>query len=862
VSGRVESIEGHERVPVGEGFEMALAPAGAAAGLEDFAKVGGGFMPATVPSTAASVLASHRQLSLDGPPRRLDAEDVLYRGPLKGGPAEKGERVVLALEGLATIADVFIDGERILSSRSMFLSHRVDVTEKLRAGSELALLFRGLDPILQVRRPRPRWRTPMVEHQQLRFVRTTLLGRTPGWSPPVAAVGPYRAIWLERRRGLTVESARLRAHFDGRDGHVDVEVVVGSAGESRVDRAVLTVTRGGHVFESQLERWGVTEDGHVKLVGSLVIRGASPWWPHTHGEPATYRASVLLSSGARAQRAELGAIGFRSVVLDCRDDELRFEVNGAPVFVRGAVWMPLDPLTLRSEREAYLAAVAQAKDAGMNMLRVSGTTVYEDEAFYDACDEAGILVWQDLMFANMDYPFDDPELGALATREAEEVMNRLGSRPSIGVICGSSEGEQQAAMWGAPREIWSPKLLAHDFAALARRLTPKTPYWPSSAHGGAFPHQNDRGTTSYYGVGAYLRPLEDARRSDVKLATECLAFSNVPCEATLLAMPGGDGIRAHHPVWKQRAPRDLGAGWDFEDVRDHYLSELFRVDPVALRARDHERYLALSRVVTGEVMSAVFDEWRRGRSRSSGGLVWFLRDLWAGAGWGVVDARGEPKAPWFYLRRAFRPLHLALSDEGTNGAFAHVVNETEQPFEGELEIVLLRDAETVVDRARCPILVEGRGFAEIPVASMFSALADTTYAYRFGPPALDVVWARLTAAGSSAPDREAFLFPVGRPVEARADLGLVGEASPRGDGSFDLRVRTRRLAFAVSIAADGLAPSDDFFHVGPGSEVHVVLTPRQGKSVKTLRCALSALNAATSVRVSLRAPASGSDIGG
>src|SRR6185503_8401886 len=151
--------------------------------------------------------------------------------------------------------------------------------------------------------------------------------------------------------------------------------------------------------------------------------------------------------------------------------------------------------------------------------------------------------------------------------EARQQLARWVGRPSLTVLCGDSEGEQQAAMWGAPAADWNRPLFRHVLPAAAAALCPDVPYWPSSASGGAFPHQPSAGSTSYYGVGAYLRPLDDARRSEVRFASECLAFANIPGPRGL---PGGGGTKVHLPSWKARTPRDLGAGWDFDDVRDHY----------------------------------------------------------------------------------------------------------------------------------------------------------------------------------------------------------------------------------------------------------------------------------------------------
>ena len=148
--------------------------------------------PATVPGTVASSLREAGRWSLDSTPRRFDAEEWWYRTRFSADPPAADERVYLVFDGLATLAEVWLNGKQLLTSANMFLAHRCDVSALLSTDNQLYIRFAPLDAFLAARRRRPRWRTPMVEHQQLRWVRTTLLGRTPGWSPPAAPVGPWR----------------------------------------------------------------------------------------------------------------------------------------------------------------------------------------------------------------------------------------------------------------------------------------------------------------------------------------------------------------------------------------------------------------------------------------------------------------------------------------------------------------------------------------------------------------------------------------------------------------------------------------------------------------------------------------------
>lgn len=807
--GRVRGVTGTVRHALSHGWQVAAAkPAGdldaLPAGLDSLR-----WFAATVPGTAASALRAAGAWSWDDR-RAFDAEDWWWRVPLGGATG------VLAIDGIATMWDCFIDGELAGRGDSMWRRQELDVS----GAKELVIRCRALEPELGKKRPRPRWKVPMLEQQQLRWFRTTLLGRTPGWSPPCPAVGPWRPIWLEERGPVRPGEVTLDATVVGDTGFVQIGAQLAGA-----DAATLVVTRGGDRHELAL----AGDTG--AWCGALAIDAPVRWWPHTHGEPARYALAIEAKRGAETFTIDLGHIGFRTIEVDQTGGDFRVIVNGVPVFCRGACWTPLDVVALSAPAEAYGAAVAQLARCGMNMVRVGGTMIYESDALYDALDEHGVLLWQDVMCANMDYP---DELATQLSAEVAEEFARLQARPCVAVVCGGSEIEQQAAMWGAARERWSSPLFDEVVRGAVRLRLPGACYVTSSATGAGFPHAANAGPSSYYGVGAYLRGLDDARRSEVRFASECLAFANIPADP---ALP-----RAHAPAWKARSPRDLGAGWDFDDVRDHYVRELYGVDPVALRSTDHDRYLALGRIATGEVMERTFAEWRRARSQCRGGLLWFLRDLWPGAGWGVVDSAGAPKSAWYALRRALAPVALALTDEGVNGLALHVVNDRPAPLAGRLELTLWRSGETEVGRDSADVEVPAHGAIELAAASLFDSWLDLSWAYKFGPPVAHVIHARLV--GSDV-ERDAFWFPAGMPSQREPNVGLTAVAT-----GHLLEIRATRFAQSVTIDAPGFAADDHGFHLAPGQTRRIALSRLAGDD-KPVRGTVSALNADATARIEI-----------
>ncbi len=792
------------------------------------------------PGTVAQALDRVGKLAWSTPPE-LDGQDHWLRCRLPDllPPGDQ----VLVFEGLATFAEVWLDGERVLSTSNMFVTHSVDVTACLRAGSELTLCFRSLASRLAARRPRPRWRTRIVEQQQLRWVRTSLIGRTPGFCPRIVPVGPYREARLESRPDLHLNAASLRTRIEDEKGLVELDLTLSAVG-TRPLPARATLRIEGAAGAAELTLNSQVEADKARFHGSVRLDSIALWWPHTHGEQPRSRCTLVLDGGVEI---ELGQVAFRSLRadLDCDGRGFGIVINDTPVFCRGACWTTDDVLSLGADSDKLRATLLLVRAAGMNMLRIGGTTSYESDAFYELCDELGILVFQDFMFANMDYPVADAEFRSQVEQEAREVLRRIGARPSLTVLCGGSEVAQQAAMLGMPRELWTGPLFDELLPAISRDLAPGIPYFPSSPWGGELPFYVNEGIGHYYGVGAYLRPLEDARRADVRFATECLAFANVPERATLEGFLGDLEMPQHHPRWKERVPRDRGAAWDFEDVRDHYVRTLFAVDPHTLRYSDPERYLALGRAAVAEVMEATFAEWRREGSRCRGALVFWLKDFWEGAGWGVIDSRGLPKSAYYGLARALQPVSLHCTDEGVNGIVLHAINESALPITANLRVTLYREGEVVVAQADHPLTLLARSVSAHPVERLLGRFADSGFSYRFGPAGHDLIAASLASADHVL--ARAFHLPLGRGRAVEPDLGLTAVAATQA-GRPGIHVSTRRFAQHVCLDVDDHTPRDSGFHLEPGSTRWIELVPRTNKAVE-VRGSVTALNTSNTTRI-------------
>ncbi|OZF04266.1 beta-mannosidase [Rhodococcus sp. 15-2388-1-1a] len=713
-------------------------------------------------------------------------------------PTGGHRRVRVRFDGIATRAQIWIDGVQRRTVASMFVPETLDLTD---CGDTVAIAVHveSLAAHLKSRRPRGRWRSSLIAAQGLRHERTTMLGRAPVYGPLPVPVGPWRPVSMTVIPD--VRRVDLRTSVSGTDGVVTLRADLDAPGVARI------------LIDDRAFELGTVE----RIDRAVTLPDVELWWPHTHGRPRTYRVALEVDGIVHP----MGFVGFRTIELDRTAGGAVLTVNGENIFCRGGTWTPLDPVRLWSPEADLRAALEQLRSAGLNMVRIVGTLVYEQPEFWSLCAELGIMVWQDVMFGTIDPPTDDTYTAAV-TRELDAFADIVSANPALMVVSGGSETQQQPTMLGLAAEDQRMELLdsvVPDF--LADRL-PAVAYVtssPSSAQGELHTHVGD-GIAHYFGVGGYLRPLSDIRTAGVRFAAECLAFAVPPERAQVEKFFGSAAVAGHHPDWKAAVPRDRGSSWDFEDVRDHYVRTIFGVDPHLIRRDDAELYLDYGRAAIVEAFTEAFGHWRRASSGCAGALVLTLRDTVPGAGWGIVDTAGVPKAPFYALARASAPVALLLSDNGLDGYSVELVNDG-PARSGSIRVVLhaLRGSHEFERTVNAP----ANGSIALTVDSIVGTFTDVNHAYRFGSRTYSAVTVLFLDDNGIEVTRTTAL--VG--AQSRQNtVGLTVDVVEKDSGTWELTVRSDWPAQYVCVDIEGFEVSDSWFHLAPNEPRTLTLVSR------------------------------------
>ena len=586
--------------------------------------------------------------------------------------ADDQERVDLVFHGLDTVASVRLNGVTVLESYNMHRVYRVPVRDALVEGTnKLVVDFAAPVPYADRMSLELGYR-PHVNHHPYNAIRKMACNFGWDWGPDVVTVGIWRPVELHSWSTARMFNVRPITSVAADLGMLTVHADVERAGDAPL---VLRATIAGRSVEVP-----VTGDSATVVIQLENIRR---WWPHGFGEQALYDVVVELLSAGRLVDRWNSRVGFRSVRLDTLADEhgtsMTFVVNDVPIFVRGANWIPDDAFVHRVSRERYGRRISQAISANINLLRVWGGGIFESDEFYELCDELGVLVWQDFLFACASYAEEEPMYSEIEA-EARDNIVRLMPHASLILWNGSNEN-----LWGYYDWNWQGRLEGRTWGAgyyhrllpaLLAELDPLRPYTPSSpwSPGTEEHHPNDPAHGSMHIWDLWnQRDYEDYRSYTPRFVAE-FGWQGPPTWSTLTESISDDPLTPESPGMLVHQKAASG--------NDKLTDGLVRHLPLPDNIEDWHWAMSLNQATA---MTVGIEHLRSLSPLCSGSIVWQLNDCWPVTSWAAIDGYGRAKPLLYAIAHSYADQLITIQPRG-DGLVVVLVNDHANDWRGELRV--------------------------------------------------------------------------------------------------------------------------------------------------------------------------------
>ena len=790
------------------------------------------WFPATVPGTVHTDLMANELI--EDPFFRLnersvqwvDKEDWMYETTFNATAEEvNAENQEIVFKGLDTYADVYLNHERILVADNMHRTWKCDVKGKLREGENLLEVY--FNSPIKVDLPKYdqydyTFNTGPDQSQNGGIFNKTLsiFARKAGyhygwdWGPRLVTSGIWRDIDLVTWNGLKLDNVQY-IQKDVNASRAEMKTVVRVFSDSDLQNAEVSITADGKTVATKKT---ALKKGMNNVTLDYTVKKPRLWWTNGLGEPYLYDFNTTVKAG-KDEVAQSDAIGIRSLKLITKDDaqgrSLTFELNGKPVFMKGVDMIPLDNFLPRVSHEKYDKHVLDAKAVNMNMIRVWGGGVYEDDYFYDLCDRNGILVWQDFMFACSTYPADEAFLANIR-QEAIDNVERLRNHCSIALWCGNNECQDVYYGWGGRYNYYKEKgveeLTTKQFKDMYFRTLPEVvdeygggiSYRPSSPY--AFedtPSDGIHGDAHYWGVWHGRDSIGHYNVEKARFFSE-YGFQSFPeLESVKIYAPEERdwSINSEVMMAHQRA------GSYANNLIKEYMDEEFRTP------EDFPSFLYVGSILQGDAIKTAVEAHRRDMPHCMGTLVWQHNDCWPVASWAGRDYYGRWKAQQYYSKAAYDDILVSpvvINDTLT----VNIVTDRRTPAKGKFTI-------TAMTLDGKPFMTKSFDYTAKPLTSteVFSSkVADLLDGRNRG----DVIFYTTFTTGDRTYDNVGFSTKQKHMNYTAPDYTL--DVAKTGDG-FDVTIGSDVFARGVFLSLDGIDNffSDNYFNIMPGSKrtIHV-----------------------------------------
>lgn len=613
----------------------------------------------------------------------IENEDWCYQTTFSVSPLElKNQSCLLQFDGLDTYAEVYLNGTKILMANNMFRTWKVDVKKVLKLGDNtLTITFKSAVKMAQEEAKKLPYVLPGDEKI---FVRKAQYQFGWDWGPRLVTAGIYKPIKLVFWNAAQIEKVNYSQ-----------EVLTDEVAKLSFKTTINCQKSGKYSLKINDKIQNIDlKMGSNEVSVPFEIKKPKQWWTNGLGEAFLYPFEITLSQNGKILSQKKLNIGLRTIELvqeqDAKGKSFYFKLNGVPVFMKGANYIPADSFLPRASDSVYKKTVQNAVAANMNMLRVWGGGVYADDAFYEACDQNGILVWQDFMFACAMYPGDSTFLQNVQNEVIDNVT-RLQNHACIALWCGNNENDEGWHNWGWQKQynysaqdsttIWNDyQKLFHDIIpnTLNRLLAPsENRYWPSSPSIGWGKKESlTQGDAHYWGVWWGKEPFEIYKKKVGRFMSE-YGFQGMPNLETFLSFAPKSELNFNSDAVKNHQKHPTGYA-----TINEYMERDYKVPS------SFEDYIYVSQLLQAEGMKTAIEAHRRAMPNCMGSLFWQLNDCWPVTSWSAVDYYGRWKALQYQSKRSFENLLISVTENETDYQI-YVVNDEVKVYEGDFVVKLM-----------------------------------------------------------------------------------------------------------------------------------------------------------------------------
>ena len=607
--------------------------------------------------------------------------------------------IQLCFYGLDTYADIYLNEKIIISSDNMFHSFETKVKDILLPGkNELIVHFRSplnevkdkmdsLSHILPADNDRAGGTSP--------FTRKAAYQYGWDWGPCMVTSGIWKRVEIVGWDNWLIDDVIIKSNNvndERAELIVEIKFIVDIVEHVEI---VITESRTGQSVNTSL----TLEDGLNSIKLPFNIDFPDLWWPHGHGDQTLHRFDISISSESCKYHSQK-QYGIRDVTIIRTPDEngesFSISVNGKHIYAKGANWIPADFFTTRVNRKKYKILLQNAIDANMNTLRVWGGGIYESKYFYELCDEMGIMVWQDFMFACSMYPADNEILTSIE-KEVRYQLQRLKGYACIILWCGNNEIASGWLSWGwketLPKSVWEDynKLYHNLLPHLCKEVDPERLYWPTSpGHSTKSPNEDQiygSGDNHYWGVWHGGDGFGEFENNVGRFMSE-YGMQSFPDLATIESFTNEKDRRLDSDVMNAHQKASLGTKNLMKYIEEYYNTN-----------DNFESLILLSQVMQAQAIKSAVESHRRNMPYCMGTLYWQFNDCWPVISWSSIDYLGKWKALHYQAKKFFNPVLVSIIEYKEFIEF-HIVNDQHKDFHSVLYIELYRlDGSVIFDKS-------------------------------------------------------------------------------------------------------------------------------------------------------------------